>query len=221
MLGYDLFMLVIFLAATMHGAWRGMVWQIAPIVSLVVAYVVALPLSYQLAPWFGSQAPTNQYVAMLVLYLVVSLVVFVSAGLLKGLLSEIRLDEYDRHLGSLLGAVKGLLACVAITLFSVMLWDEVRAPILESHSGYAAAVVMDRLHPIMPPKIRDLLEPYIHQLDHSAQARGDRLPHNYPNRPVAANQTSAATPPPHTSTAVGTLPSPVRLSTEYSLSNQR
>lgn len=221
MTGYDILMIVILVASLVHGAWRGMIWQIAPIVSLVLAYIVALPVSAQIAHWFGNEAPTNQYIAMLVVYLAVSLLVYVVASLFKGLLAKIRLEEYDRHIGSLLGGVKGLLVCMALTFFLVTLSESARDTVLRSQSGYLAAVVMDAVHPVMPPKFHELLEPYIHGLDDAAAERGIALKHRHDAvTPPSSGAPTDSKSAPAEIIEQHVLPA-VRLATQYSDSARR
>lgn len=162
---YDLIMAAIIIVAIVQGARRGAAMQIAPIVSLVLGYVVALPLSKQLAPWFGSEAPMNRYIALLVVYLAVSLSVYLLARSFKDYILKFQLHEYDRHLGSILGGVKGLLVCLFLTFFLVSVSPASRESILQSHTGAVATVVMNQLHPVMPAGIHELLHPYIHTLD--------------------------------------------------------
>ncbi len=42
---YDICMLLVLVAATVFGAYKGMAWQIASLASLVVSYFVALRFS--------------------------------------------------------------------------------------------------------------------------------------------------------------------------------
>ena len=66
---YDVLMLLVLVAATFFGFWKGMAWQIASLASLVVSYFVALRFSGQLAPMFGDSEPWNRFVAMLAIYI--------------------------------------------------------------------------------------------------------------------------------------------------------
>ena len=165
---YDIVMAVILTLGIVQGAWRGMAWQLAPIASLTLGYVVAYPLSDDLAPWFGDRAPTNQFLALLVLFLAVSLAVYLVARMLKDAIVRIRLESYDRHLGSILGGVKALLLCLIVTFFAVGISSTAREHIFKTHSGHVAAMVMNRLHPVMPPAMHDLLHDHIHSLDGAA-----------------------------------------------------
>ena len=143
---------------------------------------MAYPVSGALAPWFGSQAPTNRLLAMLVVYLIVSLSVYLLARALKEYIAQFKLQAYDHHLGLLLGAMKGVLAATVVTFFLVTLSTTARESIANTRSGYAAAVVMDQLHDIMPPEIHDRFHPFIHSLDHVYTDRHDAHEHDGEHR---------------------------------------
>lgn len=165
---YDLAMLGVILMATILGAWKGMAWQLAALASIVVSYVVALRASEPLAIHFGEEAPWNRFLAMLVIYLVVSLVIWLLFRGVRSLIERVKLVEFDRQVGALFGAAKGVVLCLAITFFAVSLSEDARQLILTTHTGRYAAQIIDWAHPIVPPEIHDVLEPYIHQLDRAA-----------------------------------------------------
>ena len=75
---YDVLMLVVLVAATIFGMWKGMAWQIASLASLVLSYFIALQFADQLAPKFAGIAPPplNKFVAMLAIYMATSFVIW-------------------------------------------------------------------------------------------------------------------------------------------------
>ena len=162
---YDLLVLGILGLSTVRGAARGFVWQLASISALILCFAFAETFSLGLAPYIGVRPPLNRWIAMLVLYLVLSFLAFATARKLRDWIERARFVEYDRHLGAIFGFVKGVTICLVMTFFVVTLSEKVRAQVLDSHSGHMAALVMDRLHPVMPAELHDVLEPYIHQLD--------------------------------------------------------
>jgi membrane protein required for colicin V production len=85
--------------------------------------------------------------------------------MLNDSIEKAKFGEYNRHLGAILGFVKGVVICLLLTFFIVTVSEEARAVLKDSRSGMAAAVIMDRLHPVMPEKLHDALDEYIHQLD--------------------------------------------------------
>jgi membrane protein required for colicin V production len=162
---YDICMLVVLAGATVFGAWKGMAWQIASAASLIVSYFVALRFSEQLAPRFGEQAPLNRFIAMAVLYAGTSIAIWLAFRLVAGFMNRVRLKEFDRQMGALFGAAKGVLLCVAITFFAVTLSSQARSMVLESRSGHYIALFLDRAEGVMPQELHQVLDPYLHKLE--------------------------------------------------------
>ena len=162
---YDICMLVVLVGATVFGAWKGMAWQVASTASLVASYAVALRFSAPLAHHFGQQAPLNRFIAMFALFAGTSLAIWLIFRVVAGFLNRVRLREFDRQMGALFGAAKGVLLCVAITFFAVTLSARARTAVLNSKSGYYIAVLLDRADAVMPRELHDLLDPYLKKLE--------------------------------------------------------
>lgn len=162
---YDIIIAGVLLVATIRGAKKGFVWQLASIAALILCFVFAETASVLLAPHIKLEPPLNRWVTMFGLYVVCSFVSFAVARQLHGWIEQAKFQEFDRHLGSLFGFIKGAVFALVATFFIVTLSEAARAHVLESKSGYFAAIIMDRLHPVMPKELHDVLEPYIHQLD--------------------------------------------------------
>ena len=162
---YDFIVLAILVFAAIRGAIKGLVWQLAIIATLVLCFAFSGTGSVLIAPKIPLDPPLNRWVAMLVLYIVLSFAAFGVARLLHGWIEKMKFKEYDRHLGFLFGAIKGITFCLVLTFFIVTLSERQRENVMASYSGHAAAIIMDRLHPVMPEELHDVLEPYIHQLD--------------------------------------------------------
>ncbi len=162
---YDLAMLAVLALATVFGAWKGMAWQVASLSSLIASYFVALRFSGPLAPYLSQRVPLNRFLAMLVLYLATSLLIWLGFRIVSNAISRVQLKEFDRQIGGLFGAAKGVLLCIAITFFAVSLSEPAREMVLKSRSGYYIAVLIDRANPVMPREIHDVLRPYFHTLE--------------------------------------------------------
>jgi membrane protein required for colicin V production len=167
--GYDLLMIVVLVGATVFGGMKGMAWQIASVASLGVSYLVSLKFSERLAPMMGDQAPWNRFLAMLVLYMGTSLAIWIGFRFVAKFIERVKLKEFDRQIGALVGFGKGVLLCVAITFFAVTLSAKLRQHVLDSRSGYYIAVLLDRAGPMMPDELHDVLNPYIERLDQELQ----------------------------------------------------
>ena len=163
---YDLLMLLVLIAATVFGFWKGMAWQIASLASLVVSYFAALRFSTQLAPMFGDHAPWNRFVAMLAIYIGVSFVIWMVFRLVAGVLDKVRLESFDRQLGAMFGLAKGVLLCVAITFFAVTLLPPAQGEaIVASQSGRYIVALLDKSHAVFPPEIHQVIDPYLNKIE--------------------------------------------------------
>ena len=164
--GYDLFMIVVLVGAIAWGAWKGLAWQVASLASMILSYFVALNFRMQIAGFITASPPWNIFLAMLILFLATSLVVWVGFNLVSEAIEKVKLKEFDRQLGAMFGFAKGVLLCVLITLFAVTLLSEPqRQAICNSKSGYYIAVLLDKADPIMPGEVHEVLDPYIDRLD--------------------------------------------------------
>ncbi|MEK6238434.1 MAG: CvpA family protein [Planctomycetales bacterium] len=185
---YDVFMLIVLAAATIFGAWKGMAWQVASLSSLIVSYGAALRGSSLLAPHLGAEAPWNRFLAMFIIYLACSAAIWILFQYVSKFIERVKLQEFDRQVGAIIGFTKGAVICLAITFFTVTLSLDARQSILQSRSGHVAAVVMDRAHAVMPDELHNVLGPYIHQLDDAAP--GSHLQHAHSHGHDHGNDTS-------------------------------
>jgi membrane protein required for colicin V production len=162
---YDLVMAAFLIFALIRGAAKGIVWQLAAISAIVLCFYFAGTLSAELAPMLPVEGPAARWVAMFMLYVGFSFVSFGLARVVRNAIEKAKFQAFDRHLGAVFGLIKGVAFCLVVTFFSVTYSDEMHDIIAKSHSAYASAIIMDRLHPVMPEKMHDVLEPYIHSLD--------------------------------------------------------
>lgn len=195
---YDALMLLIVIISVLQGAWRGMAWQLAPIASLVLGYIVSYPLSTALAEYFG-KPPLNRLWAMIAIYLVVSLFVYMVARSIRHSLERMKLVEFDRHLGAVFGGIKGVLFTVVLTLGLVSVSDQARELILKSESSTISARLMNTISPILPQPLNDLVHPYLKNLNDQLPEIADNPTYTLPAPPVLipnriANQQSLAKP---------------------------
>ncbi len=177
---YDILMLVVLLVSIFFGAMKGMAWQLAAMASLLLSGVVAVTFSGPLAPFFGDEEPWNRCIAMLVLYVGTSLGIWLIFRMVSGIIDRVQLKEFDRQLGAVFGAIKGVLWCLIITFFAVTLSEPARQQVLKSRSGFYAAVLIHRGAPLLPPSITNYLDGYIQQMKKKLDPR---LP---PEEPAAA-----------------------------------
>jgi membrane protein required for colicin V production len=194
MQAYDLFMIIVLVAATLFGLWKGLAWQVASLSSIFLSYFVAHTFSDQLANMLTTAAPWNKFLAMLILFIGTSLVVWLAFRYVSEAIDRVKLKEFDHQIGALLGIAKGVLLCVIITLFAVTLsGEEQRQQIISSRSGYYIAVLLDRSHAVMPPEVHD---PYIHSLDHQLSDEERQFGHDHEHDSENAYQQDGSSYPP-------------------------
>jgi membrane protein required for colicin V production len=150
---------------TLYGAIRGAVWQAASLGSVALSVYVALKFSVSLAPIFSKQEPWNRFVAMLVLYIVTSVAVWMVFRLVSELIDKIKLHQFDRQLGAILGLAKGVLFALLITFFAVTLAETSRQVVLKARSGHFASVFIHKAVPLLPDDVRAALGKYIDEFD--------------------------------------------------------
>ncbi|MEO1526848.1 MAG: CvpA family protein [Planctomycetota bacterium] len=163
---YDIVMLVVLVSAGIFGAVKGFAWQVASIASIVVSYVVAYRYREPLSQSIEAQEPWNRFLAMLILFVGTSLIIWVAFNMVRKTIDRMKLREFDRQIGALFGLLKGGLYCTLITLFAVTLMgDTVRRSIVASKSGRFIARTLDRSESVIPPEIHELIRPYLDKLD--------------------------------------------------------
>lgn len=134
------------------GASRGAVWQLAAIVTLILAAV----FTARLAPRVETALPESiepqlrSWVAIGVVYLGLSFAVYLLAGRLRAMFEKARFVEFDRHWGAIIGAAKGaMMVLVAVSLVAITL-PNARPEIRQSRTGLAAKFALERVVPLMP-----------------------------------------------------------------------
>lgn len=163
---YDILMLLVLLAATLFGFWKGMAWQIASLASLVVSYFAALRFADQLAPMISNHSPWNKFVAMLAIYIASSFVIWTIFRLVSGLIDRVKLDGFDHQMGALIGLAKGVLLCIAITFFALTILPQAQKDtIVASRTGEYIVVLLDKTDSVVPPEIHEVIHPYVERIN--------------------------------------------------------
>ena len=163
--GYDLVMLGILAGAALLGYFKGMVWQLAWIAGIFASSYVAFRFGSVVAPFFGTQAPWNRFAAMLAIYVGTSLAVWLVFRVISGAINAVHLSAFDHQLGLLLGLAKGVLLCVVVTFFSVILAPAYRHQIVASRSGRLVAELIVRADPYLPTEIHETVDPFVKQFE--------------------------------------------------------
>lgn len=168
---YDMLMIGVLAAATLLGFLKGMARQIASLAAIVGSYLLALRYSPDLAKHIAQPEPLNRYLAMLAIYLGSSLAIWLVYRQVSQMIERVRLKGFDRQLGALFGAAKGLLLCMAITFFAVTLSTTSREKALASQSGNRISRLMLKAGPLMPKELHATLAPYLEQFERQLEPR--------------------------------------------------
>ncbi len=174
---YDIVMLVILIGTAIFGAIKGFAWQLASIASIVVSYLVAYNFREPLSQSIQADPPWNRFLAMLILFIGTSLVIWVAFRMISNTIDRLRLKEFDRQIGALFGLAKGALYCILVTMFGVtLLGDNIREKIVVSRSGHYIASVLDRSDAIIPEEIHQVVGPYLDRFDKKFNLGGNQSP---------------------------------------------
>ena len=163
---YDVFVLAILVFFAIRGAMKGVIWQIAGIAGIVLCFAFADGISAALGPYVHLEEPLNHWVVLFGSYLFFSFVSFGIARMMHEWIEKAQMTEFNRHLGAVFGLLKGVVLALILTFLVVTVSERARDALKYSKSGYLAAHLMNRLHPLMPAKLHNALKDYIHLLDH-------------------------------------------------------
>jgi membrane protein required for colicin V production len=171
---YDAIMLAVLAVCVGFGVWKGMAWQVAALASVFASGAAAIALNASVAPYltmhFNVHDPWNRILAMLGIYMATSLAIWLVFRLVKRVIDNVHLKEFDRQLGALFGLLKGAIYCVVITFFAVTLSEWARGEILISRSGHFIARTIREANPVLPEEVRAVLGKYIDELDEKLHA---------------------------------------------------
>lgn len=171
---YDLIMLAVLVLAVIFGARKGLAWQVASLSSIFASYFVAYRFRGVVAPRIDMAPPWNTFVAMLLLYIATSILIWWAFRIVAGTLDRVKLRDFDRHAGAVLGFGRGLLWCLLITLFAVtLLGESARRAVIQSRSGHYIAQLLDRSDAIMPGELHQVLGPYLQTFESRLSQDGD------------------------------------------------
>lgn len=161
-MSYDVLMLLVLGGAILFGWWKGLAWQVASLAALVASYFVAVQFRDPLTKMLGIDQPWAPFLSMLILYVVTSMAIWLAYGYIRVSIERMHLKSFDSQIGALVGAVKGALLCMVITMFAVsLLGDGVRRSIMQSHSGATIARTINRLNALVPKEIHQFIDPLV------------------------------------------------------------
>ncbi|MGQ9563310.1 MAG: CvpA family protein [Thermogutta sp.] len=151
---YDLLMGAVLLISIIYGVSRGFVWQLASLTSLVLSCWAAIRWSPALAPILSREEPWNRWLAMFLIFVFCSLIIWLVFQAIARWLKRVQLEGFDRQIGALFGLIKGILFCLIITFFSITLSAGTRSVVMQSRSGPWFARLLPIAMAILPEEVR-------------------------------------------------------------------
>lgn len=178
---YDIAMIVIFLGAIWFGFWKGLAWQVASVAAIFLSYFVAVTFPDSITPYISAEAPFNRFAAMLILFIGTSLIVWTIFASVSKSLKKLELKGFDRQAGALLGAFKGAILCMVVTMFSVsLLGEKARDSIHQSKTGYYVVRGIDQLSGFAPNELAQFIHPYVVNFQENIVGPDGNLPTRNP-----------------------------------------
>lgn len=178
---YDIVMIIIFLGSIWFGFWKGLSWQVASVASIFLSYFVAVTFPDAIAPYISAEPPFNRFAAMLILFIGTSLVIWTIFGSISKSIKKMELKGFDRQAGAILGAFKGALLCMVVTMFAVsLLGDRARDSIHQSKAGHYVVVGIDQLSAIAPEGLAEFIHPHVEEFREKIVAPDGSFPPQNP-----------------------------------------
>lgn len=179
---YDIAMIIVFLGAIWFGYWKGLAWQIASVAAIFLSYFVAVTFPDTITSYISLEAPFNRFAAMLILFIGTSLLVWTLFASISSSLKKMELKGFDRQAGAIVGALKGAMLCMVITIFAFsLLGDKARDAIHSSKSGYYVVHGIDQLPSILPTDVYDVVHKYVENFRSGIRDENGNLP---PRNPI-------------------------------------
>ncbi|MBV8882295.1 MAG: CvpA family protein [Planctomycetaceae bacterium] len=151
---FDGLVLALVALAAGFGAWKGFTRLAAVVVAPAAGFAAGWPLSAEFPE-------INRGLAFGLLYLLITLLVFVFAALARQRLERAKLEGWDTHLGLILGAAQGCVLAFALTLLALSLSGDLRGTVMSSRSGALMAQAASELRPLLTPGAADFLDPWL------------------------------------------------------------
>jgi len=148
--------LVIVIAAW-RGAAKGAIWQLAVLGSIVGCILIAGKATPRIEQAIPFDQPLRHWVALVAVYVGISLVVFLLARTIRGWMEKVKFLEYDRHWGAILGAIKGVILVLAVTCLLLIMAPSTHTMIKESATGAVTNYTIQFTAPMLPEKLANTL----------------------------------------------------------------
>lgn len=135
------------------GASKGFARLAAGVAAPILGFAAGWPLSAEFPQ-------VNRWLAFALLYLLITVLVFVFAVLARKRLERAKLEGWDNHLGMILGAVQGCVVAVALTLLALSASDGLRETVAATRMGGLMAQALAELRPLLSQAAAAVLDPW-------------------------------------------------------------
>ena len=150
---YDALSVLVILVFAWKGAARGAIWQLAVIGSVGLCVLLAGHFTPVIEPHLPLEEPLRHWAAIGLVYLGLSLAVFLAARHLKGWVEKVKFEEYDRHWGTILGIVKGVALMLVVSGLLAILAPSSREMLRASYTGQTTRVAVEYAAPLLPTRV--------------------------------------------------------------------
>ncbi len=174
----DIVVLAVLLYCAVKGASRGLLSQLAWVVALLLCFKFSGTLAPAIEPMIGVAPPLKQWIAMLVVYVGLCGVSFVAAGMLSSWMEKARVIDFDKHLGGVLGFIKGVIICMTGLFFAITMSEPMRLIVSKTYSGLATAHILNlsqHVIPMLPEHTVPTVQNVIDEFNRRLQPVGDDL----------------------------------------------
>ena len=155
MSNFDLAMLGLVVGAGLWGAVHGLVRQATSLGAWAVGIIAAALLRQPVAEFIGGTSPANEIGAAIILLFASSLIVHLVGNQVRDWIKAARLGGFDRQMGMLLGAAKGVAIATVVTIAGYHLHEPSRDAIAQSHFAKHVAKVVEQVEPLVPSPARE------------------------------------------------------------------
>ncbi len=158
---YDWSMVALIVGIAIFSGWRGFLWQVANLGSFAIGGILVLLYGSTAADTVPLAPPLNRIIAIVGLYAIGVLFVFVAAGVVRRTIRSLGLEGADHHLGFVFGALEGMLAAFALTYVLTTVVPTTGAQIATSRSATITRLVAAQFGPLVPrhyvTEVRELI----------------------------------------------------------------
>lgn len=162
---FDLIVLILVGVSLIRGAWRGFAWQVASLASMIVGTVAAVRFGPQLGERLSAETPWNHYLGMFIVFAASGLLIWMLFRWISAAIDRMKLKDFDRQLGAVFGAIKGLLIAGIVAFFGVTLSEGFRVVVLSSRSGPVLTKLIERAATVLPPEVRRQMGEYLDEFE--------------------------------------------------------